>query len=90
MYFNNLEEVKNFLKSEIKINPKTGRKISNNGKIYKNIMKKIENDWNEIYKESINKNINPKIFCKNVKLIRKLFLFFTKIIENAHLIKNRK
>jgi hypothetical protein len=86
MYFNNLEEVKNFLKSEIKINPKTGRKISNNGKIYKNIMKTIENDWNEIFQESIDKNINPKILEK--KTFAKPIMNI-KFLENALVINNK-
>jgi hypothetical protein len=54
MYFNNKEEVIEFLETEKKINPKTKRKIVTNGKIYLNIMQEINTYYPELFLDSNN------------------------------------
>jgi hypothetical protein len=82
MYFTNIESAKEFLEADIKINPKTKRKISNIGKIYEDIMKEI----NILYPQLLDINSEPVIVEK--QCTAKPILTFHKELINHKLINH--
>jgi len=83
MYFIDIESAKDFLEADIKINPKTRRKITNRGKIYEEIMKEIQ----MIYPQLLDINSEPVIVEK--QCIAKPILTFNKdLLINHEMIKS--
>lgn len=83
MYFPNIESAKSFLNSDIKINPKTKRKISNTGNIYENIMKEIILN----YPQLLDINSDPIIVEKNC-IAKPISTFHTELLDSHYILYN--